>query len=161
MLENLRRDYLCRSRRSPRSGALSLHSRSCSCTSVPLRRSRWSAGSACVSSPGRWGRPPWHQWLEDTSIQWLFCLLIALTLTTILDNPPRVYTPQLILMLCTVELNNKNPADVFGRLSTDQWGATSAAFAYELAESLRTVRKQFEQVTSAAKGTEVDLSRLV
>lgn len=50
---------------------------------------------------------------------------------TILDNPLRVYTPQLILMPYTVELNNKNPADPFGRLSTDQRGVTRAAFAYE------------------------------
>lgn len=69
-------DYLCKIRRSPRNGALSSRSRSCSCTSALLRRSLWSAGSACVSSPGQWGTQLWRQWLQNKNTfvtDWNLC----------------------------------------------------------------------------------------
>lgn len=51
---------LCRDRRSPRSARPSWSSLCCSCTSAHRRRNLKSAGSACGSSPGRWGTRRWH-----------------------------------------------------------------------------------------------------
>lgn len=51
---------LCRDRRSPRSAQPSWSNQCCSYTSAHPRRILKNAGSACGSSPGRWGTRQWH-----------------------------------------------------------------------------------------------------